>query len=184
MRYVSFLIVFAMSSPVFSEPSTTFRHLLTEPVSMLDWGVYRLEAALKDIEFENLDNQLHNRYSNAGYDWDRNRLEIHYALYLNKASSDVDTAKEACSRITERLRMVWGNQLPIASNIASFFEHSGFTSKNKPDDFSNEIQGSTYIEIEIFGTNKSSPPYYPYSKILICENPLMGKGVLSLEPTD
>lgn len=184
MKYIHFLVVLAMSSPVFAEPSPVFRHLLTDPVSMLDWGLYRLREALDDIEFENLDERLHSRRSDAWYDWERNRVILHYTIYLNKASSNVGSAKEACSQITEHLRTVWGHKFTNIWNVSTFFEHSGFSRKSRPENFSNTIQNATYIEITAFGTDKSSPPYPPYSQLLICENPLMGKGVFSSESTD
>ena len=143
-----------------------------------------VSSGYSGIEFKNLDNRLHNRYSDAGYDWDTNRVTLRYTIYLNKESSDIDSAKEACSQITERLRSVWGDQYPYARNVASHFEHTGFTSKRKPENFSTAIQNATHIKIEAFGTQKTSPPYFPYSKLLICENRLMDTKLFMSEPTD
>jgi hypothetical protein len=183
MRYFIFLVLVTVPCLASAEPSKTFRYLMDEPVTMFEWGIYKLNIYTNSIKFKNID--LINSNSSIGYDWDKNRLKIEFVVYPKYAGLNKVSAIEICKLATTQVRKAFGtefkNDLRSVFGVSKFFEHEGFVNKSRPDKLMEEVEHSTKIIINVYA-NKSDEP--PFSQLLSCESPLMGKDVLIIENTE
>ena len=188
MRTLIFLFVllgFSVSS--YAEPSKAVSYLMNEPMTMFEWGMYRLERSVDGLNVEEFD--LINFQSwGVDYNWDRNRLVLKFAAYPKQKSLNKLPAKELCKELIWTVRWRFG-VLKNDANLSNadregtletlgpsmFFKHTGFESKGRPDNLTEEIHNIIIIRVTI-RTGKDDKA--PYTSILACECPLTGKQIL------
>src|SRR2546427_13041601 len=84
---IPILLLFYLASQSYAEPSPTVRKLMNEPVSLFEYGLYKLEKRLESIDFSdehygynNPENRLLSQpkstSSEVYYEWGRNRIII------------------------------------------------------------------------------------------------------------
>lgn len=175
--FISFLII---TTNVYGEPSRTFRYLMDEPLTLFEWGLFKLEKYTDQIKFKELD--LISNHSNIRYDWDKNRLEIEFIVYPKYKNLSKMPAKEICKKAISHVRESFGTQHKSDTrallSVSRFFEHTGFTNKTRPKNLMEEVENSAKVQIKVYG-NKTDKP--PYKNIASCEGSLMGKEILFLE---
>lgn len=175
MRVIVLLVFFMVIPTIgYGEPSAAVRYLMDEPVTMFDWGLYRLRRIVDQFKFENLD--LDNLQSYINYDWDQNSLRIVFYAQT-KDRVDKTSAKKICETITAKISSTFGGEIKDKElrrniSIATLFEHGVFENRDKPDNFVEKIEKITKIEVNVFTRKTINSP--ASKKILFCSSPLIG----------
>jgi len=94
-----------------AEPPPAIVYLVNEPLTMLEWGLYRIEVEVlspmsegKTVGFTNLKPVPK---CSARYDSDRNQIEIYATAFLHKFES-VKAAREWCLQVVDGIRSRFG----------------------------------------------------------------------------
>lgn len=150
------------ASLLWSAPSTSFAYLMNEPISMLDWGIYKTEKLFKGWSAEGISKNeiMTDSYTSVDYDWNNDTLNLNMNFYLSNKINDT-RAKNICKKTLMKFREEWVTYL-----LAPLFHHKGFTRKNKPENLDKEIMDRVYytISIRTSKTNKA-----PYEAKMTCE---------------
>lgn len=180
MRYLIFLILITVSFLTHAEPSRTFSYLMNEPLTLFEWGMYRLEKYTSLVKFKDLD--LITSNSNTSYDWEKNRLLIEVRVFLKYGSLKKMPSNEVCKNATNEIREAFSTQYPKEirkiTGISKFFEHEGFVNNSKPNNLMEEVENSTNISIRVLASKTDT---VPFDSKVSCESPLMGTDVLIIE---
>jgi hypothetical protein len=152
-----------------AEPSTTIKYFMNEPVTMFDWGMYRLEEDLQRWASGRKDLEPH---VSVVYDWDSNRLDVIF-LCIQKSSTPSESstfkkslAKYQCEGMTQNIR----EYLNMPLGIERYFRHEGFSNKGSPKKLREDIENITFVRVEICSDKD-------YLKLRTAESPLMGKEI-------
>ena len=70
------IMFFILSGIGRADQNSTMRHLMNEPVSLLDYGILRLETFLKSKDMDN--------FLKVGFDSNDDKIEIIFAYFLTK----------------------------------------------------------------------------------------------------
>jgi hypothetical protein len=176
----AFIVFFINVSMAEAEPNPNIKYLMNDSVSMLDWGLYRIE---KDVEATledpagyglNTDTIID---SSPVYDWDKNRIIV--GVHVSKAIS-LEQAKSWCRKIVRMVRTTLnvspdtGEPFPSLDQnggaLYSFFSHAGYTKKSEPKGLSKELDNITWINIKVEVAGMKEP--------LNCEAALLGTDIL------
>lgn len=177
-----FLVVFASHS--YAEPSATFKYLMNEKMTMMDWGLFRLDKHLNNgLKSLELINTIIKKTSIVYYDWDTNRITIRLVLHVKGwETENIKPVKEFCKAATKDYRDLLHTDvepnLRRHVGIKSYFLHNGWTDSTEPENLMKEIENSTLIRIDISGSKTGKPPY---KNIVSCESPLMGSEIHFIE---
>lgn len=160
------LIAAALSSPAVAGPDDTTKALMNEYVSLLDWGIHRLEDFIPDSE---------GAFISVNYDWDANTILVERTEYLKISRED---AEESCkdwvalSRGMAGINSETGKVYEGVNNTrwSMLFGHAGYRNGSQEDhskklaDLDKKFQLKGSYRLEDGGT-------------LTCTTPLVGKGV-------
>jgi len=182
---VSCLVV---SRQVAAAPDNTARFLMADPVSAMDWGLYRLETRLdssarewsvaKDLAI------VLNAYPmvSVTYDWDENKVGILW-LYTIKNVGE-SRIREACAQLVKHTRTTLlvdtdtGKPLGGAhTGIAHLFEHRGYTPSKKPKSLERDIDRMIYIKVTLM----LSPRKDSKAAQIECQGPLLSREVMFVD---
>lgn len=176
-------ILYSNINNVYSEPSKTFSYLMNDPVTMLDFGMHKIEKELTDMHPINPTDLVHSILNNGkivdvNYSWETNKLNLKYIFYLKKEALKKKAAVDYCKLATNEIRGYFGanyegefaRELREIGSISKYFRHSGFSSKNTPDNFMDEIENSTIISISIRSNPQNKTPFESQAE---CESPLL-----------
>ncbi|MCG3769478.1 MAG: hypothetical protein JW384_00600 [Nitrosomonadaceae bacterium] len=197
MRYgLMIALVLAWVGTGFGEPSPTVRYLMSEPVTMWDWGIYglskRLDERITSLEgqtggwgdpktFEDLDT-VGQIFGNVDYKWDANRLVLRVFGWTETVKkmgivvvSD-EVAENNCKRVIADIKRSLGidpeTGKPSSGEQSSsglFFSHSSFTPKDEPLKLWGEIDNMISIMVS-WNTGKK--------RSVQLETPLLGTKLL------
>lgn len=163
-----FIMVFSVSI-VHSEPSKTIKYLMNEPLTMFEWGMYRLEIDINEylgslIE-QNVDSDKSKKetlesimgfsdfYTKASYNWNKNRITIRIVLINKDENLSIPSRKELCKKYSDSIKKHFystdDKELRKEYGISKFFNHTHFIKNNKPDEFQDEIENIVQIRIDI-----------------------------------
>ncbi|MDA9673618.1 hypothetical protein N9U01_04315 [Paracoccaceae bacterium] len=106
-----------------AEPSSGIKTLMDRPMSMLDWGMYRLQK-----ELEASDSKTY-----VSYSWQNNEILVSSFSGLASKVSSMEEAKQNC----DKRFAAWDIELLIFDgkeqygfcSICDFFNHNGFSYK-------------------------------------------------------
>ena len=120
------------SMPCFSGPDATSSRLMSDPATMLDIGLVRLDLWLQAQGL-----------GLSYFDWDSNRIIIEAPADVRDAVSEPDAEQKCASWINEfRQRTaidVNGKPWTGSTQLSSFFRHRGFVPSAEPPTYSAEI---------------------------------------------
>lgn len=142
-----------------AEPTPTVLYLMKTPVSMLDYGIYRLDRFLKD-ESKKLINAKDEPDIEVNYNYDSNRIEIRFSyLIQTELSKDYNIKEEITWLIRKIKESYFGydhktgkpseNRKPGGSVIRRFFSHQGYEFKSKPKNLVEELEKITEIYVHV-----------------------------------
>lgn len=177
MRKMLLTLLLFMATSAYGEPSGTFRYLMNEPLTLLEWGLYRLEKYTGTMKFEELD--LIKVNSSVGYDWDKNRLQLGFVVYPKHMSLELTPAKELCGKMLLGIRSgfsaEFGDNIRDVMGISRFFERESFQSKSRPKSLMKDIENATVLQVHVYTSLTDKPPY---RRVVHCEGSLMGEKVM------
>lgn len=174
-RYVLFLVFLASVSICSADPNPATRYLMNEPVSLLDFGLYKLENYFAAIGPN--DSYV---FSIVRYDWELNRINVY--IYNTNGNNEISTKKEAkkwskniICRAREllgidcsSLKSVLGSKKSI---IYNYFSHTGFQKSGEPSNLAAELDEIVVLKVQThWGISRSNPVH--------CEVPIFGEKIL------
>jgi len=148
---VSLLILFNLSFA--SSTPTAFKYLLNDNVTLLDFGLYKLELEIsKRIDgyskmFKEM--KIYNSDVDVNYDINHNKININIVYFFDTSTTSVNNlipnAKILCKTTITNIRYIY-----TTFGITDFFKHQGnFARTDKPDDFDKQIKDNTYINVSM-----------------------------------
>ena len=143
---VATLLFFSVGKISFAEPSPGFKYLMNQPVSMLDWGVYRLEEYLSRGMYEREFQII------VSYNWETDRIIIGInRTQENPAKNEIEAVEKlrgTIDLIRSRCGIDPRTGTPykgIANVYARYFRHAGFKYKSEPENLEQLLLTSTEI---------------------------------------
>jgi hypothetical protein len=127
------------------EPDAVMKYLMNEPVSMLDWGLFRLDKGLIDPILSDK-----GVMASSGYNYSQNKIIINISIidYPDKKKKSAKEIKESCRETIDFVKTVL-KQVPLDV----YFIHEGFAKKDAPKITSEHIRW--LVEIYCSGTHES-----------------------------
>lgn len=132
-----------------AEPDSTIKYLIDEPVSMLDYGIARMERMIPPPVNGNV---------SVSYSWEENRIIIsvdfipHRQDPYNPPYKDKEEAKNKIKEYLKKLKIF----LKTTSFNEVYFNHAGYRSPNEPKDLDSKLKNITEIKFyTTYGKPKS-----------------------------
>jgi hypothetical protein len=126
------LLLVLLSSQIKAEPSTTAKYLMTDYVSLFEWGLYRIEGDLASMKFEKIDTIFRN-LSSVDYNWDSNRIAIDMTVYPSfqklKSLGEKEVCRIVLTEIKEHFGFGYEKEVRSLFGIERYFKHKGFVKK-------------------------------------------------------
>ncbi|MCG7963749.1 MAG: hypothetical protein N0E54_13700 [Candidatus Thiodiazotropha taylori] len=155
-KIILILLILTFSTEIHAEPTKTPKYLMSESVSLLDWGIYTSQQRLESL-IESLTNssQLENsKYlsSSTEYDFDENRIDLK-TVFIGKVTN------ENCKNVLKFLKAIFVNfefdeakQREAAELVldSTFSHEAGYLNKKRPKDIGKQLVHITTIETTIF----------------------------------
>jgi hypothetical protein len=152
-----------------AEPTSSIQYLMNEPVSMLDWGIYRITNRLE----KNLQLGVVPFSQHASYDWDKNRIIIDIAVIGGTLNEE---AKGWCRAVVSKIRTLMyindkGNSMFNEGASSMYFSHyAGYAKKSEPEGLYKELDNITLIRVYVSTEGMKKP--------VSCEAPLLGTSIM------
>jgi hypothetical protein len=151
-----------------AEPTPTISYLMQTPVSMLDFGIFKLEKFLNEPIPNTEIYSLKPVSVKVDYLYDQNRLKILF-MYTNKSTIKKIKSVDLKRHITRTIKniKVWRigmDSLGLRSNIVRFFKPDGYVRKNEPKNIGKELDQITEIHIDFLSDKEW----------IKCKSPLIG----------
>jgi len=180
MLMVFFL--FPLAETCSAEPTPTIKYLMKEPITMLDWAMYKLALYLNQ--------ELRDRYLNkvskfapritVHYNADSDKIHISASMLYKKFHTK-EEARTYCEGIVKYIRglLVFKQGKakspvsPVAprTTLGSYFGQHGQHHKNRPKNIEGELSKST----ELIAVVKDK-----FDQPVICKAPLVGSEIMFL----
>jgi hypothetical protein len=176
------LAILAVSSIAHAGPSTAVSYLMSEPVTLFDWGIVRLYEYVNEFAAHYLQTgSVQDIYSTVSYDPPRNEIVISFVVTRKPDAKDVDPAsgdvssRNVCRSIIQKIRREFfadrNKEVRRSSGIYRFFAHVGFRGDREPLDCFEEIENITVIRVSVYSDKD------PGKLVLQSESPLMAKDI-------
>lgn len=153
MRVVVAILAMFLPIVTVAEPSPVVRHLMNEPVSSLDFGLYLFEERMQrdSLTLPSLPAPA-GLQATALYGWDTNRIYLMLQIDMN---TSILTARNVCREAINYARTVNGVNPTNGRlygdgsgyNPSIHFKSGSFTKESRPKDF--EAQVLSLIEIRM-----------------------------------
>lgn len=174
MRYLKYIIfvfsVFCIVDTSMAEPTANIQYLMNEPVSMFDWGIYRLDKYFEDIHIDGAQSIFYW----TDYDWSKNIINLNFTIETNTKSRD--EAKEIGKSLINKVRHSLGVDPDMGkpyggnSRLYEYFSHNSSKDNKEPKGIESELEKITVIEVLVIaGEGK---------KGLKCQAPLLGTKIM------
>lgn len=144
--------------PAYADPSPEIRHLMDEPVSMLDWGIQSLRDWVESDVREKAPG-LGLRGGDlvvAGiYNWKSNQIEITVTALYGKHPSPKDSCRSIVAAVRKSLVVESGDKRIYP--WTSLFQHGGYESGKDVDAaIAEKLPGIVKISALVFGKPAAS----------------------------
>ena len=146
---VSFILLFWVGVAQ-AEQTKTVRNLMSEPATMFDLGIVRLENLLKNNQLGTLE---------VLYDWERNTILISVVRINRMSRGEKNRSKEDLRRLIQQDIHTIRRDLninPATGEIDSgytalenCFRHAGHPKKHEPADLKDELYNMTEISAKV-----------------------------------
>lgn len=142
-----------------AEPNPTLLYLIETPVSMLDYGIYRLDRFLRD-ESKKLLNAKDEPDIGVNYNFDSNRLEIRFSYFIKTELLKGYDIKEEITWLIRKIKESYFGydhktgkpskiSKPGGSVIRRFFSHQGYELEGQPKNLIEELEKITEIYVNV-----------------------------------
>jgi hypothetical protein len=183
MEKIIYLVLFTLlSSSSNAEPSSTIRYLINEPMSMLDWGLYRIQLDLNRIRSLTPSPESESPSDHeVRYDWDENRIEISANIYPSHQYVMDTGIDDICRDAFWLLKSLFDwNREPIfraTDGVAGFFEHTDYLDKAEPPSKQRDIEVITFFKVTVITNNPNEGIKGMYKKKLSCFGRYLDKDI-------
>ena len=149
-------ILLSFAGIAHAEQTNTIRYLVSEPLTLLDLGIYRLNRLVNEDPYGS---------ANVTYDWENNKIIIHITIleHFVHTRRDVNSKKEAYVLVS---RMVNSLRTKLGVNYQTGEIDSGYTSlekcfrpvhggkkKNEPESLKEDLFDMIEISVYFQGSN-------------------------------
>ena len=111
------------SSGVKAEPSSAVKLLMSEPMSLFDYGMHQLREYVEGLHTP----AGRPSYLETNYNWEENRIVIIFDYINELAAESRDSAKLRCRMgIIRLMRGLGASENNIEGVLVSFFSHEGY----------------------------------------------------------
>lgn len=156
------LVIFLTPITALSEPSNSVAYLMKEPISLLEWGLYRIEDYLNTSQLTDLD-LIYKPKAHVDYNWNKNLIEIKLILHPKYQSLSKVGSKNYCRSALTDLKEIFGygydKEVREIFGIKRFFEHKGFSKTNEPKNLTEDIETITQLTVYVYANEKDEPEY-------------------------
>jgi hypothetical protein len=151
-----------------AEPSPTVRYLTGESVSLLEWGIFRLETRVQAFIWDDLDTKTQSQRASVKYDWDKNQLTVNLAIYPRYPNFEKSTPKEICGSLMGQMKYYFGvapgpaevsRAMRNLYGIGTYFRHQYFVKANAPKTLDEDMETITTLEIDVMASKNDQPPF-------------------------
>lgn len=165
------LLGFARHLP--AEPDATARFLMNDPITLMDFGIYRLENDIKAFQNALKIKQQKPHTVLVDYFWDENRIKIilSYGDTLNPPKKEIEIE---IGKVVRLLKQKFGvdaagkiRHASGYSGIAEYFSHKSYVSQNRPPNLEKDIDKMIEIRVVYYVQN--------YTRYFECRNKLVGE---------
>jgi hypothetical protein len=147
------LLVATTPVSAFAEPAPATTWLMNEPMSIWDWGIFRLQGRVDNMkEVQSLLRDAKWFFGDVEYDWDANRIKIQIALDSSALTSKscIENMRQAKAVLTNYTFEASKQREAAIAMIAGTFSHAGgYQSKNEPKKLAEEIARLVQIEVQL-----------------------------------
>ena len=165
-----------------AEPNESAKFLIHDAVSLMDFGIYKLENDIKGLR-DDLTIRFQPPHSSfVDYDWDANKIVI-VLSYGDPGNPPIKELKTEIRSVVATLKKNFGIaptgepfQAGGFSSVGDYFSHRGYTKKNTPPNLRREIDHLVEIKIIFYVQN--------YSRYFECRNRLVGSSIEETRCTD
>jgi hypothetical protein len=158
------MIAFAVTAQ--GQPSPTVRYLMNEPLTLFEWGMFRLQNGVEMMQWDGLDLiRPRPQIANVEYDWDKNQLMINLTIYPRYRSLQKSTPKKICGEVIHQMKGLFGVLTPDdkllrdAMGVGSFFTHKYFRSPAAPQSLAADIERITNLRVDVMTSVTDTPPF-------------------------
>lgn len=140
------ILLFLFPLLAFADPSPATRYLMNENISMLDFGLWKmqhkLEPTIRNDVAKFVDDEAHKFiFFRAYYEWADDLIIFGVSIILGFH----DDAEQRCRNILETIRPLIG----VSMDYALDFQHKGYESSEKPANLGALLSGRTQLQCEI-----------------------------------
>ena len=151
-----FLILGATA--VSAEPSSGISILMDRPMSLFDWGMYRMGKSLKEVDASAF----------VLYDWDSNKIMVVSDEGIPDLVSSMEEAKTNCNerfaKWDSHLAIRHGKDMWSYCEVCSMFAHTGY-SFSKHDEAIKDLKERIYYQAKVGGWSASVKGYICTRKV-------------------
>lgn len=141
-----------------AEPSSGISILMDRPMSLFDWGMYRMGKSLKEVDASAF----------VLYDWDSNKIMVVSSEGISDSVSSMEEAKTNCNKRFTK----WDRQFSVSAGkdmfsycrICNMFAHTGY-SFSKHDEAIKDLKERVYYQAKVGGWNASVKGYICTRKV-------------------
>lgn len=119
-RLALLLLTLCCGKTVLAEPSSDISTLMNRQISLLDWGLFRLEQSLNETDHDVF----------VSYGWDENEITIGTISDPHSKIESMEIAKRDCDEIFsdfDAKLLIWDGEDFSFCQICNFFTHNGYT---------------------------------------------------------
>lgn len=158
---ICLITCFTFIPNIHSEPSNTVKKLMNEPISMLDWGLYRIEKDLSRVLpkiLQGAAKKLKTDSVNVStrYNWIKNNITIYCSMTNRNKSLSENEIKVICNTfinvIKKHFFITNTEEFRMKGGVGHYFTHTNYRSMDITDNFLKNLEN--IIELEIVITNK------------------------------
>jgi hypothetical protein len=173
MRKAVFLACILCTGTVQADPSPSVRYLMSEPVSLFEWGIFRLEARAERFAFDGLD--IRKQFARVQYDWSSNQLRVQLTVYPRYQSLQGTTARHVCDSLVRQEKSLLGvtpgfEQMREIDGVGTFFRHQHFDKADVPKTLDADLEAITILEVDVMVSKSDQPPF---QKAASCSSELL-----------
>ena len=184
MHYLLIIVLLLMNARVsLAAPGPITGRLMNEPLSMLDYGLWRTELELKHFF-----NNIENIFVGTTYNWNKDQISIQVILYETPETLKDLAPDKQCRHVINSIKDFYGIDTSTGRPTASMentllgksFVHNGFAGSDIPQtELFSQLDKMTHINVSMMQENniKDSENITAHTNAISCEAGLLGKEI-------
>jgi hypothetical protein len=178
------LALFAMVAIIFltpnlsiAEPDHILKYLINEPVSLLDFGLFKMTSSIESwFKLPPIEKAINGRtvMTTLQYEYAHNKIHVDLYLFPEEVTGSAEESKQRSKDLLNLIKQIYGQ-----IDLEGVFEHAGYEKSNKPKGIyenvkriteftvSSEFKGkvfvyrTSYTDEEIYFSERPKPPNGP-----------------------